>query len=422
MPKASLQVAVSLWKAERPAEALRMLQHVVQSEPDNEQAWLWIARVSTSRDQRHRALLRVLDINPENATAKRVLEQQFGGHGPGVRDHINNLLADATFETDPRRAEALYEKVLDLDPISHEALDGILPLYRKAGVWARGFRMLDRARQHAPNDETIIRHTIHFGLLSNDLDYLRGLDEIWMTSPHVKVEELVSAAKRFANDKQFDVVAALLERGSEIDPQNQTVLFGLMRAYQVLHRFDDAKRIQKQIADVDAKSKIGKSMMETLLDEDPYVPLATRESTFIAVRELVGLLIPIGMLVILDNRLGFGGIETLLAILTGVLGGYLLVSATSSHEQKLLKRFEPNGLDPTMRWIFGIVGAALVVMAVYFALPTSVDNADDSAYWESEACWELLDLFAEGSGLTITPTEDVDACDWLRDIYGVGSP
>jgi hypothetical protein len=69
----SLQEAIDAIKAGQTATGKRLLIGVLQSDPFNESAWLWMSSVYTSLDQRRMCLRRVLEINPNNETAKRGL-------------------------------------------------------------------------------------------------------------------------------------------------------------------------------------------------------------------------------------------------------------------------------------------------------------------------------------------------------------
>ena len=53
------------------AEGKHLLTLAVQLEPDNATAWLWLAAVADSEDERLAALQRVVEINPANAAGRR---------------------------------------------------------------------------------------------------------------------------------------------------------------------------------------------------------------------------------------------------------------------------------------------------------------------------------------------------------------
>jgi Tetratricopeptide repeat len=222
----------------------------------------------------------------------------------------------------------------------------------------------------------------------------------------LKVSEL------FTKDRQYEVVAMLLERAAELDPHNQVLLYGLANAYDVTKRPRDAKQVRQRITDVNRHSDLGKNMMMRFLEEDPYVPLSMRENTLVALREAVGLMLPLALLIFLDNRLSFLGTERLMAVGFGFLGFYLVVTATSSHEQKIWQQLIPTGLTEALRYVLGAAGTLLVVVALYFALLTSIRNVDDFDTLEERGCRELM------SGVPNVEEDYPDydphhACAWL---------
>ncbi len=76
-----LHDAVRLAQAGNRQEARRLLWQVVQSEPNNEIAWLWLASVAGDLPEYERALTEVLRVNPGNQQARQLLAQfreQYG--------------------------------------------------------------------------------------------------------------------------------------------------------------------------------------------------------------------------------------------------------------------------------------------------------------------------------------------------------
>jgi hypothetical protein len=68
-----LQHGIAAAKAKRKAEAERLLRQVVQYEPENEMAWLWLSAVVVGIDRQRESLFRVLRINPNNSFARHGL-------------------------------------------------------------------------------------------------------------------------------------------------------------------------------------------------------------------------------------------------------------------------------------------------------------------------------------------------------------
>ena len=76
-----LHQAVELAQTGRRGEARQLLLQYIQTSPNNEVAWLWLASVATDQPEYLRALNEVLRINPANQQAQQLLNefrQQYG--------------------------------------------------------------------------------------------------------------------------------------------------------------------------------------------------------------------------------------------------------------------------------------------------------------------------------------------------------
>ncbi|MCZ7538320.1 MAG: tetratricopeptide repeat protein [Anaerolineae bacterium] len=83
-----LHQAVEHAQAGRRDEARRLLQEYLQTSPDNEVAWLWLASVAADQAEYQRALREVLRVNPSNQQARALLDQfqqQYGPRPPAAR-------------------------------------------------------------------------------------------------------------------------------------------------------------------------------------------------------------------------------------------------------------------------------------------------------------------------------------------------
>jgi hypothetical protein len=77
-----LHQAVQLVQAGQRSEARQLIWQFLQSEPNNETAWLWLASVASDQAEYQKALNEVLRVNPDNQRAKQLLaefQQQYGG-------------------------------------------------------------------------------------------------------------------------------------------------------------------------------------------------------------------------------------------------------------------------------------------------------------------------------------------------------
>jgi twitching motility two-component system response regulator PilG len=72
-PQVALAEAITAAKLGQRQLARKLLAELVERDPRNESAWLWIAALSEDKQQAMDALVRVLDINPNNQQALNAL-------------------------------------------------------------------------------------------------------------------------------------------------------------------------------------------------------------------------------------------------------------------------------------------------------------------------------------------------------------
>ncbi len=70
-----LQEGIAAARSGDRGAARRLLRNVVEEEPNNEMAWIWLASVVGSVAERRACLQRVLQINPSNETAREALSR-----------------------------------------------------------------------------------------------------------------------------------------------------------------------------------------------------------------------------------------------------------------------------------------------------------------------------------------------------------
>lgn len=76
--QAILQDAIMLVQSGQRTEARRLLKQVIEADPDQELAWMWLATVSIDQQERVTCLKRVLALNPNNTTAREAYAKISG--------------------------------------------------------------------------------------------------------------------------------------------------------------------------------------------------------------------------------------------------------------------------------------------------------------------------------------------------------
>jgi hypothetical protein len=83
-PRALVRDGIEAARSGDKLTARRLFQQAISYEPDNEVAWMWMASVVDTVEERRRCLERVLRINPNNARAREALTR-LGGTVPARR-------------------------------------------------------------------------------------------------------------------------------------------------------------------------------------------------------------------------------------------------------------------------------------------------------------------------------------------------
>lgn len=99
-----LHEAVRLAQAGNRQDARRLLWQVVQDEPNNEIAWLWLASVAADLPEYERALTEVLRINPGHQQARQLLKEyreQYGALPPAQQPVTPPYAAQPSPQTPP---------------------------------------------------------------------------------------------------------------------------------------------------------------------------------------------------------------------------------------------------------------------------------------------------------------------------------
>jgi N-acetylneuraminic acid mutarotase len=122
----SLQEAISLARTGNKERARALLIQIIQQEPNNEAAWLWLVDCLSNDTQRIEALERFLQLSPDSERANKALallrSRQESFPAPPPQENI-------FFPPEPKRPEVYYPTTGDIDPgFLQEMVDQAEPL------------------------------------------------------------------------------------------------------------------------------------------------------------------------------------------------------------------------------------------------------------------------------------------------------
>ncbi|GAC1554357.1 MAG: hypothetical protein NVS2B7_30310 [Herpetosiphon sp.] len=101
----SLQEAIAVARAGHRAAAVKLLRLLVQQEPRNEEAWLWLGGISSDPEEQLRALQTAAEIDPQDRRAKDGIEMLRRDHPDLVnRTEVSGRpFGAATYDAAPAR-------------------------------------------------------------------------------------------------------------------------------------------------------------------------------------------------------------------------------------------------------------------------------------------------------------------------------
>lgn len=186
------------------------------------------------------------------------------------------------------------------------------------------------------------------------------------------------------------VALDLLSRALDLKPDSRRLLVKMGDLQTQFEQPREAARYYDRAARGGVHTQEGRQADRALRQLPPILSDRERGSLWLAVRETIGISLFFVLLAVQDAGLSLGavGAGRWAGVLLSLIGGYLLVTATSSPQQPFARTF--GGSLPTttpssdttrgplqdethlpilpegLRWLFGAVGAAVLLMA--FAL------------------------------------------------------
>lgn len=343
-------------------EARRLLMESLRHDPKNEMAWLWLARTISDPDKRLQCVERALSINPANEKALEFKAQILSLNSTAAfeqvspakpRNSANRKLttdeekririllkkADDFIEKgDPESAIEQWVDILDIQ-VDHE-----LAMRNAVGYLSRMkyiddareliHRAIDAGTQHPSIYLTAIDIAKHKG----DFGEMEALTEKLVTLPEVDESIIVSVIERFMKDEQVARAVDVLTTVLEQRPRSQKLLTLMGDALHLLDREAEALRYYDRAARLGSTTREGREADKKLLQHAPLLSDRERGSMLLAWREAAGFAVIFIILGWQDAGLDLMnlGLERWLGVLLSLVGGYLLITATSSPQQKPL--------------------------------------------------------------------------------------
>jgi len=377
-----------------------LLVQSLRQDPNNDMAWLWLAYTVTDRQKRLEFVERALKINPANEQALRLKERlqvqspaqpsalppEPSSEAPSAapasplpapqapagksvirpigpktvdipvtareKEQIARLMekADLYLEAgDEEAAIAQWVEVLKLR-VDHElALRNAAGHLWRMRYWDDAQELVRRAIDAGTQVPSIYLTAIDMAERRGDQDEAGALRERIAALPAADEQLLVTVADYYLERYQTDQALRFLHQAIETHPQSQKLLVKLGDVYQQLDRTQEAMVYYDRAVRLGARSRLGKEADKKLSGFVPVLTDRERGSVPLAVREAVGIMLLFLLMGWQDAGLSLFdmGPRRWVGVLLSLIGGYLLVTATSSPQQA-----------PVAAWLGGSVPAA----------------------------------------------------------------
>ncbi|MEB2289016.1 MAG: hypothetical protein OZ934_12980 [Anaerolineae bacterium] len=374
-----------------------LLVQALKLDPHNDMAWLWLARTTSDPARRLELVERALRANPASEAAQKWRAQLLAEQHPAPppvttpestapaaptpaqmleapavqppssvirplqrrtvdepvtpaeKERIAHLMDRAEIYREAGEIEdaiALWVEVLAIRVDHEQALRNAAGHLWKLQYWQDAKELVQRAIDAGTRVPTIYLTAIDMAERQNDGIWARELRERVATLPVADEQLVVKVADYYLAHYQSPTAYDFLERALAAHPNMPTALVKLGDLQQDSGDRVEASRLYERAARAGARGKTRKEVEKKLRG---YVPVLTdreRGSVWLAVREAVGIA---GLYVLLgwqDARLDLLalGPRRWIGVLISLLGGYLLVTATSSPQQR-----------PLAGWLGGVV-------------------------------------------------------------------
>jgi len=405
----------------------KLLLQSLKLNQNNDNAWLWIARTLSERDKKLECAERALAINPDNRNAQRLKQQVIGKRNSKAdiankRQRIRQLMreADNLVKTN-RKPEAVdkWVTVLDIQHDHETAMKHAVEYYVERDMMDNVRILLYNAVDKGTDNAMILLSARD--LASDEVTMARydQLCEMIAQMEWVTPKQIMDMAKDYISEKHYDNAIRILQNGLKVHDDNPELLNLMAQIHEATGRDALALQYYERVANTAVRSKLGKEADKRLSQAIPVLSDNERGSAWLAGREVLGVFTLYFLLAFMDAGLNVAnlGPTRWMGLILSLVGSYLLVTATSSPQQKPLASIlggrlpannpktpqrrmnifaefvaslgiplESESLyagpihEPTrlpiipewIRWVFGIAGGLMLFFAFYLVMTTSI--------------------------------------------------
>jgi tetratricopeptide (TPR) repeat protein len=404
-----------------------LLTQALRLNPANDMAWLWLSRTINDPEKKIQCFERALKINPNNEQALKLLDRAKGTTteaavakpppsppttqtkaapskttNPVEQLQIASLLQKAQTYMDQQKPESAIEqwvRVLEIEPDHEVALSSAVRHLSRLRYIEDAKELVWNALNSGTQHPSVYLTAIDIAKREEDQGQMLMLREKVATLPAVSEDIIISNVDYLLENHHFDAAHRALVKAVENQPKNQKILLRMGNVLEELDRPEEAVPYFERVVKLGTRTPEGKEAEGKYNQFAPTLTDKERGSTLLAVRESAG----IGLFILILGWMDAGlnvlqmGVARWLGVLIGLLGGYLVITATSSPQQQPLATWlggeipEPDEpeidefgnkivkektqlpiISPAVRSLIGVVGLLVLGLAVYLVFSRTI--------------------------------------------------
>ncbi len=398
------------------ATGRRLLIEALRADPENDMGWVWLARTTRDAARRRECVDRALRINPENKMALKLQAQldrpvEVKPQKSKTLDHqlspkeerqitIHLKRAEHYIDGgDPEAAIGEWVQALHIQVDHPEALRQAVGYLSRMKYIEDARELVWRAIDAGTQYPSVYLTAIDIARVEGDYAEADALREDLVKLPTVDDETIVNIAQGFIDDEQAHRALDMLTDAAERHPDSQPILTTLGDLYKLMGEEVEAMRHYDRAARLGSGTRKGREADKKLLEYAPVLTDRERGNVLLAWREAAGF----GLFFLFMGWQDAGldllqmGFSRWVGIILGLLGGYLVITATSSPQQQplaqMLGGYVPDFSDrnqdvtkgiveeatnlpiipPAMRMVLGVVGGVLLLIALWLVFNTAIN-------------------------------------------------
>lgn len=293
---------VSAVRQKDRATGQKLLRKSLKADPNNDMAWVWLAKTISDKEKQIKMLERALEINPSNQQVVAILEklgqrQQETLSGEPRQMPANNTddsakPAAASSYQPPAGVKTTSEKLSTEESIecvdliqkgnavlNHGDEEGAIGFWLQVldiqidhpGAFPLIFKKLEqlnfpddakeiawRALNAGSPSENVADELLRLVHASKDADEIDATYQKMAAMPHVRSQLKLAMIAEYMRTKQPAQTFNLTKLAADAQPNNQTILWQLAQLYDIASKEDAAQKIYQRIADIDPQTEEGK--------------------------------------------------------------------------------------------------------------------------------------------------------------------